>query len=194
MKRQEFTPLKGPKHHIRVPPFSPVGYHLARGIHIGENPARKFIPALNLPGWRCPTKRHKTGLKLRTQKGITFTQHGSWWGATGILVFREREISPVLVILPSFPHKKWTLQHCQSQYYPTGVKYCPKWPQIAPQVGQSSSARRSRSAPSWRPPSFSWSPSQRYSLVIQTFFLASYDDHQTLSAAEFVLGVLSTVV
>ena len=101
MKRQDFPPLKGPKHHIRVPPFSPVGYHLARGIHIGENPARKFIPALNLPGWRCPTKRHKTGLKLRTQKGITFTQHGSWGGA-GVLVFREREISPVLVIHLSF--------------------------------------------------------------------------------------------
>ena len=106
MKKQEFTPLKGPKHHIRVPPFSPVGYHLARGIHIGENPARKFIPALNLPGWRCPTKRHKTGLKLRTQKGITFTQHGSWGGA-GVLVFRERDISPVLVTHISFT-KKWT--------------------------------------------------------------------------------------
>ena len=161
MKMQDFPPLKGPKHHIRVPPFSPVGYHLARGIHIGENPARKFIPALNLPGWRCPTKRHKTGLKLRTQKGITFTQHGSWGVATGILEFRERGISPVLLMLPSFPHKRWTLQHCQSQYYPTGVKYCLKWPQIAPQVGLSSSARRSRSAPLWRPPSFSWSPSQR---------------------------------
>ena len=61
---------------IRVPP-SP-GYHLARrGIHIGENPARKFILSLNLPGWLCPTKRHKTGLKRRIQKGITFTtQHG----------------------------------------------------------------------------------------------------------------------
>ena len=78
---------------IRVPP-SP-GYHLARGIHIGENPARKFIRSLNLPGWPCPTKRHKTGLKRGIQKGITFTaQHGCRkLGVLKCWAFKQNEIS-----------------------------------------------------------------------------------------------------
>ena len=78
---------------IRVPP-SP-GYHLARGIHIGENPARKFIRSLNLPGWPCPTKRHKTGLKRGIQKEITFTaQHVCRkLGVLKCWAFKQNEIS-----------------------------------------------------------------------------------------------------